>query len=168
MDQYKTGDTIEHHLMPGFTMAVLDTRDCETDGTRPEPHLAYKVTDPEGNEDWLCAYDARRVSVAPPATEGVAWRLEGYDTFAGEEYPLGNIRMEGGGTLDGMQPSYPDYDSALADARRRLEDLERTQPSASSGGQSSLGIQDRVYIVHPDGRRERVYPPVTREKTPGD
>ena len=49
MDQFKAGDIIEHRLMPGFPMPVLETRDCETDGNRPEPHLAYKVTDPEGN-----------------------------------------------------------------------------------------------------------------------
>ena len=49
MDQFKTGDTIEHRLMPGFTMPVLDTRDCEIDGNRPESHLAYKVEDPDGN-----------------------------------------------------------------------------------------------------------------------
>jgi hypothetical protein len=78
------------------------------------------------------------------------WKLEGYDTFSSETYPLGNPR------LDGLQPSYPDRASALDGARKRLADLERTQPSASSGGQA--GIQDRVYIIHPDGRRERVFP----------
>jgi hypothetical protein len=46
--------------MPGFTMPVLDTRECETDTTRPEPHQAVKVTDPEGADDWLCAYDVQR------------------------------------------------------------------------------------------------------------
>lgn len=60
MQEYKTGEVIEHRLMPGFTMPVLDTRECETDPSRPEPHLAYKVTDPEGGEDWLCAYDVQR------------------------------------------------------------------------------------------------------------
>ena len=39
MDQFKAGDIIEHRLMPGFTMTVLETRDCETDSNRPEPHL---------------------------------------------------------------------------------------------------------------------------------
>ena len=60
MDKFKPGDIIEHRLMPGFTMPVLETRECETDGNRPEPHLAYKVTDPEGNEDWLCAMDVQK------------------------------------------------------------------------------------------------------------
>ena len=60
MDQFKAGDKIEHRLMPGFTMTVEDTRPCETDANRPEPHQALKVTDPEGNEDWLCATDVQR------------------------------------------------------------------------------------------------------------
>jgi hypothetical protein len=60
MQQYKAGEKIEHRLMPGFTMTVLDTQECETDANRPEPHPAYKVTDPEGNEDWLCAGDVQR------------------------------------------------------------------------------------------------------------
>jgi len=61
MDRYKTGDTIEHELVPGFPMVIEDTRECETDRARPKPHLAYKVHDPEGNADWLCAYDVLRV-----------------------------------------------------------------------------------------------------------
>jgi hypothetical protein len=60
MERYKKGDVIEHRLMPGFTMTVLDTRECETDFGRPGVHLAYKVADPEGNEDWLCGYDVQR------------------------------------------------------------------------------------------------------------
>jgi len=80
----------------------------------------------------------------------MTWRLEGYDTFSDEPYPLD------GKYGDGCQPSYPGRDAALADAFKRLRELERTQPSSSSGGQS--GIQDRVYLIHPDGHRERVYP----------
>lgn len=62
MTSFKAGDRIEHVLMPGFVMTVLDTRACETDFARPEPHLAYKIRDPENNEDWLCAHDVRLVS----------------------------------------------------------------------------------------------------------
>ena len=76
------------------------------------------------------------------------WRLEGYDTFSDEEYPLGAYGV------DDYKPSYGSYEDALADARRRLAELNRTQPNA--GGQAPSGIQDRVYIVHPDGRKERV------------
>ncbi len=62
------------------------------------------------------------------------WKLEGYDTFEGEYYPLpGTFRTE----------------SAAQDAaRKRLAELEKTQPSASSGG--ACGIQDRVFIIRPD------------------
>lgn len=93
---------------------------------------------------------------APDDPAAPRWRLEGYDPFAGETYPLGSIKLAGGTTIDNLQDSYPDYESALAGARIRLADLERRQPSASSGGQGPHGIQDRVFIVHPDGHRERV------------
>jgi hypothetical protein len=89
----------------------------------------------------------------------MTWKLEGYDTFADEPYPLGDLHVENGvSRIDGLRPSYPDRESALAGARKRLADLERTQPASGSGGQAPAGIQDRVYIVHPDGRRERVMP----------
>lgn len=72
------------------------------------------------------------------------WSLLGYDTFEGGEdayYSLGEFGSE----------------QAARDAgKARLEELERTQPSASSGGQAPLGIQDRVYLQHPDGRKERL------------
>lgn len=60
MEQFKAGDVIEHRLVPGFTMPVRETAGCETDPARPEPHLKYKVIDPEGNTDWVCAYDVQR------------------------------------------------------------------------------------------------------------
>lgn len=82
---------------------------------------------------------------------GSSWKLEGYDTFSSEPYSLG-------GRLDGLEPSYPSREAALAGAHQRLADLEAAQPSASSGGQDPAGIQDRVYVVHPDGHRERVLP----------
>jgi hypothetical protein len=92
------------------------------------------------------------------STESATWRLEGYDTFDGTYYLMGTLKRADGSTIDGMQPSYSSYEAAYADAAKALADLERTQPSASSGGQA--GIQDRVFIVHPGGRRERVWPGV--------
>src|SRR5262245_18102138 len=68
---------------------------------------------------------------------GGRWRLRGYDTFAGEDYPLPG--------------SYWTEAQAQRAARKRLAELERTQPSVSSGGQRPGGIQDQVYIVRPDG-----------------
>ena len=55
------GDKIEHDLMPGFTMIVHAVEPCETDGTRSEPHSRYKIIDPDEVDDWLCAYDVRKV-----------------------------------------------------------------------------------------------------------
>lgn len=62
--QADIGDVIEHTLMPGFSMVVQQAQTCELDFARPEPHLRYRIVDPEGNEDWLCAYDVRKVSTS--------------------------------------------------------------------------------------------------------
>ncbi|NWG34377.1 MAG: hypothetical protein HXY42_08040 [Chloroflexi bacterium] len=74
------------------------------------------------------------------------WRLRGYDTFAGEWYPLDGI--------------YLSERAALRAAHKRLKELERLQPSDTSGGQE--GIQDQVYIVRPDGTMFRYLPPKNR------
>jgi len=74
------------------------------------------------------------------------WRLRGYDTFAGEWYPISGI--------------YLSERAALRAAHKRLKALERSQPSATSGGQE--GIQDQVYIVRPDGTMFRYLPPTQR------
>lgn len=68
------------------------------------------------------------------------WRLKGYDTFDGTFYPLPG--------------SFESQEEAEEAARERLAELEREQPSASSGGQS--GIQDQVYIVRPNGTLHRL------------
>ena len=64
-----------------------------------------------------------------------SWKLEGYDTFDHRPY-----------RLPGEYQSQADAERA---ALERLQELERTQPRSLSGGQG--GIQDRVYIVRPDG-----------------
>lgn len=69
------------------------------------------------------------------------WQLVGYDTFEGGPdafYPLSEHDGE---------------EACVEAARERMRVLEVTQPSESSGGQD--GIQDRVYIVAPDGTRYR-------------
>lgn len=71
------------------------------------------------------------------------WKLGGYDTFEGEFYPL--------------EGTYPSEEAAELAAQERLKHLEETQPSSSSGGQNG-GIQDRVYIVTPDGDYTRIMP----------
>jgi hypothetical protein len=77
---------------------------------------------------------------------GEFWQLEGYDTFSAEPYRLGH-------GVD-YQLLYDSDTAAYTDALRRLDELDRTQPDA--GGQGPHGIQDQVWIVHPDGQRERI------------
>jgi hypothetical protein len=72
------------------------------------------------------------------------WKIEGYDTFEGGPdafYPLPG--------------EFDDEPAAQAAARGHLAELEKTQPASQSGGQSEQGIQDRVYIVRPDGTKYR-------------
>jgi hypothetical protein len=69
------------------------------------------------------------------------WQLAGYDVFSSEDY-----------NLDG---EYTTQELAETAARNRLAELEVRQPSASSNGQGSFGIQDRVYVIRPDGTRYR-------------
>jgi uncharacterized protein involved in type VI secretion and phage assembly len=69
------------------------------------------------------------------------WTLQGEDAFSDESYPLPG--------------KYDTRANATQAARTRLEELERTQPSVSSGGQA--GLQDRVYIVDPQGKASRIF-----------
>jgi len=70
------------------------------------------------------------------------WHLEGWDTFAGHSYPLPG--------------HFYSKDQAIRGARRVLAGIRRDQPDDSSGGQD--GIQDRVYVIGPEGERLRVLP----------
>jgi hypothetical protein len=72
------------------------------------------------------------------------WTLRGYDTFEGEYYDLPG--------------EYASEEAARTAGQARLQHLEVTQPSEHSGGQGPLGIQDRVYLVFPGRRQERLYP----------
>ena len=74
------------------------------------------------------------------------WRLEGLDTFEGEPYPL-----------PGEYGSQKEAEEAAA---QRMGRLEKTQPSETSGGQSFDGIQDRIYIIRPDGTTYRYIPAI--------
>ena len=60
MRDYKVGDRITFLPAQGMLppMTILDAKPCETDYARPLAHQQYKVIDPEGNEDWICGYDA--------------------------------------------------------------------------------------------------------------
>jgi len=75
-----------------------------------------------------------------PASAGKpVFKLMGYDTFSDEWYCV---------------DKFPSEEKARAAGVKRLEELAITQPAQSSGGQS--GIQDKVFVEHPDGKRYRV------------
>lgn len=71
-----------------------------------------------------------------------SWRLLGYDTFAGTYYSVPG--------------RYWSEQAARRAAKGYLKKVEREQPSRQSGGQK--GIQDRVFIVRPDGSMYRYLP----------
>ena len=72
------------------------------------------------------------------------WHLSGYDTFAGESYPLAG--------------SFFSEQAARRAAKKELKKLEKLQPSRYSGGQQPGGIQDQISIVRPDGSSYRYLP----------
>ncbi len=67
------------------------------------------------------------------------WSLNGYDTF--EEGPEAFYTLPG---------EWDTEKEAREAAKKRLQELEISQPSSSSGGQGFSGIQDQVFIVRPD------------------
>lgn len=69
------------------------------------------------------------------------WKIRGLDTFSGEPYPLPG--------------EYSTEEEAIEAAQKRIDELEKTQPTKSSGGQGFYGIQDRVFIIRPDGTEYR-------------
>ena len=71
------------------------------------------------------------------------WKLVGYDTYDNQWYPLKGGRLLKSGFLTEF--------GARRAAKRRLAELEIEQPSETSGGQSTFGIQDRVFIQRPNG-----------------
>lgn len=69
------------------------------------------------------------------------WRIEGWDVF-----DAGNYKIEG---------EYDTEEQALEAANLELFELEKVQPTKTSRGQSAMGVQDRIYIVRPDGSKYR-------------
>ena len=69
------------------------------------------------------------------------WKLEGYDSFDNTSY-----------TLPGTYASEQDARRA---AQERLARLETSQPSETTGGQDTGGIQDQVFIIRPNGTKYR-------------
>jgi hypothetical protein len=92
-------------------------------------------------------FDEALAAITEPVGQGRGvpdrlWKLQGHDTFSREDYPLPG--------------AYETEEAAIAAAQERLEHLEATQPSRTSGGQD--GIQDQVSVVRPDGTSFRVWP----------
>ncbi|QSH39359.1 hypothetical protein JXR01_03625 [Candidatus Kaiserbacteria bacterium] len=73
------------------------------------------------------------------------WKLKGFDTFEGEFY-----------SIEGEYGSQQEAELAADECLKRFE---QQQPTESSGGQSKYGIQDRVYVIYPDGTKYRYFPP---------
>ncbi|MGH7249706.1 MAG: hypothetical protein ACREGC_01915 [Minisyncoccia bacterium] len=69
------------------------------------------------------------------------WKLEGLDTFSDEPY-----------LIDGQ---YTNEADAIRAAKAQLKALETTQPSEETGGQDEGGIQDRIFVIRPDGTKYR-------------
>ncbi|MBI1386362.1 MAG: hypothetical protein GC150_15755 [Rhizobiales bacterium] len=78
--------------------------------------------------DWLADVISSHWAAGGP------WRLEGWDTFAREAYPIAG--------------RYRSRRAAEWAAERCRARIEREQPSALSGG--AAGIQDRVYVRGPE------------------
>lgn len=75
-----------------------------------------------------------------------------------------SLRQRAGAAADGFDPDaeifqvsgpYPTLREALDAATAYFEYLERAQPHEQSHGQK--GVQDRVYLRHPDGHRQRLF-----------
>ena len=73
------------------------------------------------------------------------WTIKGYDTFEGGEEAWYKLPGE-----------FDTEAEAVEAAKKRLEELEKSQPAAESGGQEMGGIQDQVYVVSPDGEMRRI------------
>ncbi|HZE99528.1 MAG TPA: hypothetical protein VE981_21160 [Planctomycetota bacterium] len=74
---------------------------------------------------------------------GKSWALIGFDTLANEWYEVSFFEREAEAARAGLM---------------QLQEIEKTQPTVTSGGQADYGIQDRVYIQRPDGTRYRLLP----------
>ena len=84
------------------------------------------------------------------------WSVWGYDTIEGGDawYPI-----DADWTVTPRRiKEYDTEEEALTRAHERFKELDVSQPSKTSGGQSYYCIQDMVYIQMPNGCRYRVSP----------
>ena len=118
-------------------------RDLGGGGTTDEQMAAFREALRRHDED---PAEQARIAAIADDLEQDSWRIAGYDPFEGADYDLPG--------------DYDDEAAAREAGFGLLRVLERTQPAASSGGQSPPGIsiQDRVYVVRPDGTSYRLLP----------
>jgi len=110
-------------------------RDVEATG-----HTHETALNPVTQEAEVEALAASGHAPSPEPKQPGAYRVEGKDGF--------DLDADYYSLADGLT-----YSEAKHVASVRLQYLNETQPDA--GGPA--GIQDRVYVVHPDGRREQVF-----------
>lgn len=65
------------------------------------------------------------------------WKLKGYDSFDGDYYPIPG--------------EYETEDLARDAASAKLAGIKKSQPDEQSGGSGFGSVQDRIYVVKPDG-----------------
>jgi len=126
------------HVFSDSGMVEQDGEACETCGEK----LHLRRFGPTGPGPQLHAGSRADCSDCNPGPGAMTWKLEGYDAFSSEAYPL--------------EGEYATEEEAIHAAKQRLLELENLQPSTSSGGQESGGIQDRVFIIGPNGQRRRI------------
>lgn len=71
------------------------------------------------------------------------WTLTGVDGFSDEPYEIPG--------------AYDTEERARDVARLHLAAIELTQPTSETGGQGEDGIQDRIYIISPNGNEYRYF-----------
>lgn len=135
-------------VFAGLSNGALYSITRERGGTvDTEPFKALEGAIPELMNEVVAAMTSardegkRRREEARANSQGGIWKISGKDAMDGQTYPLPG--------------EWESEEDARSGALMRLMELEKSQPTESSGGQSPMGIQDRVYIHRPDGSRYR-------------
>ena len=74
----------------------------------------------------------------------------GLDTFDGGSYPISN-------GPDWKPIECETEEEILVHAKAQMDSLKKLQPDSSSGGQDFGGIQDRIFVLRPDGSSYRYF-----------
>ncbi len=166
----ETPVTLDRLKALGYSERIVEAIGCLTWRKGQESYEEY-VRRLKPND---LAAEVKRADLADHLTP----RIEGGSTWLETHYPelykryiwamseLGRWKVLGQDSFD-MDPEvysvseHVTHCEALNAAYRYLEKLEKEQPTYRSGGQPPHGIQERVYLETPDGKkRERVTLPV--------